>query len=91
MRNNHQILNWLGFFILGIPMGFLLSLYYVDNQKKFEKDKNVTVITSDSTLVTRIKELEEENEILLDELQFKESEISYWGRKYDDLKNKKND
>jgi len=64
-------------------MGFL--------SKNSEQVKIVTITKTDTTLVNKIKQLEEENNILLDELQFKESEISYWGRKYDELKNKHND
>ncbi len=57
-----------------------------------EKSKPIKVITidnTDTTLVNKIEDLEEQNELLLDELQMKESEISYWGRKYEDEKNKK--
>lgn len=35
-----------------------------------------------------IIELQEEVNILRDELRFKESEVSYWGHKYDSLLNK---
>lgn len=35
-----------------------------------------------------IIELQEEIDFLKDELRFKEGEISYWGHKYDSLKNK---
>ena len=57
-----------------------------------EKSKPIKVITinnTDTTLVNKVEDLEEQNELLLDELQLKESEISYWGRKYEEEKNKK--
>jgi hypothetical protein len=72
-----------GVFVLGIATGLII-----------EKSKPIKVITltnTDTTLVNKVKELEEQNELLLDELQLKESEISYWGRKYDELKHKRND
>ena len=81
MTNIHKISIIFGIFILGIVMGHLI-----------EKSKPIKVITidnTDTTLVNKIEDLEEQNELLLDELQMKESEISYWGRKYDEEKNKK--
>ena len=57
-----------------------------------EKSKPIKVITinnTDTTLVNKVEDLEKQNELLLDELQLKESEISYWGRKYEEEKNKK--
>lgn len=32
-----------------------------------------------------VKELEEEREILINEVSWREGEISYWGRKYDSI------
>jgi|LakMenE18May11ns_1017448.scaffolds.fasta_scaffold9143556_1 hypothetical protein len=83
MTNFIKVSIFLVIFILGLIMGFL--------SKNSEQVKIVTITKTDTTLVNKIKQLEEENNILLDELQFKESEISYWGRKYDELKNKHND
>ena len=37
------------------------------------------------SLKMEITELNEQIDIMKDELQFKESEISYWGHKYDSL------
>jgi hypothetical protein len=70
-----------GIFILGIAMGLLIE--------KSKPIKVITITNTDTTLVNQVQELEEQNELLLDELQLKESEISYWGRKYEDEKNKK--
>jgi hypothetical protein len=70
-----------GVFVLGIAMGFLIE--------ESKPIKVITVTETNTTLVNQVKTLKEQNEILLDELQFKESEISYWGRKYDEEKNKK--
>jgi hypothetical protein len=78
-----KILFCFGIFILGIFIGTLLI-----------ESKPVQVITlthTDTTLSYKIKELEDQNEILLDELQLKEGEISYWGQKYYNLKNNIND
>jgi len=83
MTNFIKVSIFLVIFILGLIMGFL--------SKNSEQVKIVTITKTDTTLANKIKQLEEENNILLDELQFKESEISYWGRKYDELKNKHND
>jgi hypothetical protein len=83
MSNISRILMIFGVFVLGIATGLII-----------EKSKPIKVITltnTDTTLVNKVKELEEQNELLLDELQLKESEISYWGRKYDELKHKRND
>lgn len=38
------------------------------------------------SLQTHIFELEEEQEILLNELKWREEEVSYWGQKYDSIK-----
>jgi hypothetical protein len=70
-------------FVLGLVIGYLIQ--------KSQPIEVVTITKPDTTLINQVKLLEEENEILLDELQFKEGEISYWGRKYDELKNKTND
>jgi cell division protein FtsB len=35
---------------------------------------------------TTIKDLEEENEILLEIVEDRENEVSYWGMKYDSIK-----
>jgi len=70
-----------GIFVLGIAMGLLIE--------KSKPIKVITITNTDTTLVNQVEELEEQNELLLDELQLKESEISYWGRKYDEEKNKK--
>jgi hypothetical protein len=81
MTNIHKISIIFGIFILGIAMGHLI-----------EKSKPIKVITinnTDTTLVNKVEDLEKQNELLLDELQLKESEISYWGRKYEEEKNKK--
>jgi len=83
MTNIIKISILLAIFIFGLSMGILF--------KETQHVKVVKVTKIDTTLVNKIKELEEENDRLLDELQFKESEISYWGRKYDDLKHKRND
>jgi len=72
-----------GVFVLGIAMGLIIE--------KSKPIKVITITNTDTTLVNQVEELEEQNELLLDELQLKESEISYWGRKYDDLKHKRND
>ena len=70
-------------FVLGLVTGYLIQ--------KSRPTEVVTITKPDTTLINQVKLLKEENEILLDELQFKEGEISYWGRKYDELKNKTND
>lgn len=67
-----------GIFILGIAMGLLIE--------KSKPIKVITITNTDTTLVNQVQELEEQNELLLDELQLKESEISYWGRKYEEEK-----
>ena len=78
-----KVLMCVGFFILGFSWSFLINNH---------KSENVITITkNDTTLVTKIKTLEKQNDLLLDELQIREGEISYWGRKYDELKNKTND
>lgn len=38
------------------------------------------------SLILLVKEYEEEVEGMQDEIQFREGEISYWGRKYDSIK-----
>ena len=81
MSNISRVLMIFGVFVLGISMGFLIE--------ESKPIKVITVTETDTTLVNQVKTLKEQNEILLDELQFKESEISYWGRKYDEEKNKK--
>jgi uncharacterized membrane protein YgaE (UPF0421/DUF939 family) len=91
MSNTKQILNWFSFIIIGGVLGVLVSLSLSNLNKKVEIKEKVTIIKNDTTLVRRIKDLENENEVLREELQIKESEISYWGRKYDDLKHKRND
>jgi hypothetical protein len=91
MSNTKQILNWFSFIIIGGILGVLVSLSLSNLNKKVEIKEKVTIIKNDTTLVRRIKDLENENEVLREELQIKESEISYWGRKYDDLKHKRND
>jgi hypothetical protein len=70
-----------GVFVLGIAMGLIIE--------KSKPIKVMTVTETDTTLVNQVEDLEEQNELLLDELQLKESEISYWGRKYEEEKNKK--
>ena len=72
-----------GIFLLGMTVG-----YVIKDEKSI---KFVTVTGVDTTLVNQVKDLKEENKILLDELQLKEGEISYWGRKYDSLKHGYND
>ncbi len=79
MSNISRVLMIFGVFVLGIAMGFLIE--------ESKPIKVITVTETDTTLVNQVKTLKEQNEILLDELQFKESEISYWGRKYDEEKN----
>ena len=79
MSNISRVLMIFGVFVLGISMGFLIE--------ESKPIKVITVTETDTTLVNQVKTLKEQNEILLDELQFKESEISYWGRKYDEEKN----
>lgn len=91
MSNTKQILNWFSFIIIGGVLGVLVSLSLSNLNKEVEIKEKVTIIKNDTTLVRRIKDLENENEVLREELQIKESEISYWGRKYDDLKHKRND
>lgn len=91
MSNTKQILNWFSFIIIGGVLGVLVSLSLSNLNKKVEIKEKVTIIKNDTMLVRRIKDLENENEVLREELQIKESEISYWGRKYDDLKHKRND
>jgi len=91
MSNTKQILNWFSFIIIGGVLGVLVSLSLSNLNKKVDIKEKVTIIENDTTLVKKIKDLENENEALREELQIKESEISYWGRKYDDLKHKKND
>lgn len=91
MSNTKQILNWFSFIIIGGVLGVLISLSLSNLNKKVDIKEKVTIIENDTTLVRKIKDLENENEALREELQIKESEISYWGRKYDDLKHKKND
>lgn len=81
MSNISRVLMIFGVFVLGIAMGFLIE--------ESKPIKVITVTETNTTLVNQVKTLKEQNEILLDELQFKESEISYWGRKYDEEKNKK--
>ena len=78
MSNISRVLMIFGVFVLGIAMGFLIE--------ESKPIKVITVTETDTTLVNQVKTLKEQNEILLDELQFKESEISYWGRKYDEEK-----
>ena len=81
MTNISRVLMIFGIFVLGIAMGLLIE--------KSKPIKVITITNTDTTLVNQVEELEEQNELLLDELQLKESEISYWGRKYDEEKNKK--
>jgi hypothetical protein len=83
MISNSKILIITGVFLLGIVIGSLIE----DSRPT----KVITVTETDTSLVNKIEDLEEQNELLLDELQMKEGEISYWGRKYDDLKHKRND
>jgi hypothetical protein len=78
-------MNKTSFFLTGLILGFLLS-WSLNIGDKIEIVDDVKVVKIDSSLTNKIKELEYENDILKDELQMKESEISYWGRKYDDLK-----
>lgn len=84
-----QQLNPLPIIIFGIIVGNGILFAIVNNNVPTKQI--TTVVNNDSTLLNKIKELEDENEILRDEIQLREGEISYWGRKYDDLKNKRND
>lgn len=63
------------FFVIGLSVGYSIQEQRKDDLK-----------TKETSIVQKISDLEEENEILRDELQMKESEISYWGRQYDSLK-----
>lgn len=81
MTNISRVLMIFGVFVLGIAMGLIIE--------KSKPIKVMTVTETDTTLVNQVEDLEEQNELLLDELQLKESEISYWGRKYEEEKNKK--
>jgi hypothetical protein len=81
MTNISRVLIIFGVFVLGIAMGLIIE--------KSKPIKVITVTETDTTLVNKVEDLEEQNELLLDELQLKESEISYWGRKYEEEKNKK--
>jgi hypothetical protein len=81
MDNKSRILIMIGAFLLGLALGSL-----IEDSRPI---KVITVTETDTTLVNKIEDLEEQNELLLDELQMKEGEISYWGRKYDEEKNKK--
>jgi len=81
MTNIGNILLILGVYFIGIGTGGL-----IEKSKPINK---TTIIKPDTTLVNKVEDLEEQNELLLDELQLKESEISYWGRKYEEEKNKK--
>lgn len=89
MNKIKQNINWLLVILFGIIIGVGFSLTIINQSN--EVKPVTTIIKNDSTLLNKIKELEEENDILRDEIQLREGEISYWGRKYEDLKNKKND
>lgn len=81
MTNISRVLMIFGVFVLGVAMGLIIE--------KSKPIKVITITNTDTTLVNQVEELEEQNELLLDELQLKEGEISYWGRKYEEEKNKK--
>lgn len=81
MTNISKIAMVFGVYILGIATGLIIE--------KSKPIKVITITNTDTTMVKQVEKLEEQNELLMDELQLKESEISYWGQKYDEEKNKK--
>ena len=62
----------------------LIGMFRISNltneNKKIKQELKKQKIT--------IKYLEEENEILLEALEDRENEVSYWGMKYDSIKRK---
>jgi hypothetical protein len=78
MTNIGNILIIFGVYLIGIGTGELIEESNPVNK--------ITITKPDTSLVSKVKDLEEQNELLLDELQLKESEISYWGRKYEEEK-----
>jgi len=65
----------------------LLKVDTINANRSNEKKKDICTDLIDS-LNEIIVDQKEQIHYLRDELQFKESEISYWGHKYDSIKQK---
>ena len=59
----------------------LIGMFKISNLTNENKKIKQELVTQKIT----IKYLEEENEILLEGLEDKENEVSYWGMKYDSI------
>lgn len=51
--------------------------------------KNKSLKLENEKLINQIKKLDEENNVLENEIQLREDEITYWGMKYDSIKDYK--
>jgi hypothetical protein len=67
-------------FLLGCKERVSESNDYLYKQEIARLNKKI------DSLILLVKEYEEEVEGMQDEIQFREGEISYWGRKYDSIK-----
>lgn len=65
-----------------------IFVYSCSCSKLTEISSPMNLKKENDSLKLVIIELQEEIDFLKDELRFKEGEISYWGHKYDSLKNK---
>jgi cell division protein FtsL len=85
MKIQYLLLFGIALIILG--SGLIISSNYTYNKSSKEQlvDSLETVILRKDSI---IKDLEEQVEILSEEGQIKEAEISYWGQKYDSVMNK---
>ena len=63
----------------------ILFFYGCKSTDKTKMDEVLTLRVKVDSLNKEIYELYEQIDVMRDELQFKESEISYWGHKYDSI------
>jgi hypothetical protein len=64
----------------------LSSIFLIGCETQHSITDTKTLLAKIDSLQVEIKEQKEEINFLEDELQLRESEISYWGRKYDSLR-----
>ena len=77
-------MGWFTHRALNAPIGFNPHLLQeIDSLKSEIKSKDSLI----NTLSEEKEYFENQVDEMSDELSFKESEISYWGRKYDSIKN----
>ena len=80
--------------ILAILVAILILCVFGEVSYRVNKSEEPKISSVDSLILvinqkdSIIEDLEYQVEIMSDEIQVRESEISYWGRKYDSLRTK---